>query len=166
MAGGGARTLLIDADIRTGAITAALAPDAGAGLLEAIAGARPVQSLIVADPASKLDLLPMVGHGGISAGDLLASKRLRVLLETLRGSYDAIVVDLPPALDALALVAGLDAVVMAVEWGKTPANVLMEALYTLRTAQGRLLGAVVTKVARPSGYFARKGSAPSPAMAA
>ncbi|HVV94034.1 MAG TPA: polysaccharide biosynthesis tyrosine autokinase [Hyphomicrobiales bacterium] len=166
MAGGGAKVLLIDADIRSAALTAALAPAASAGLLEAIAGARPVASLIVADPTSKLDVLPMVGHGGIAAGDLLASKRLRALFETLRGSYDAIVVDLPPAMDALGLVASLDAVVMAVEWGKTPANVLMEALHALRTAQARLLGAVVTKVARPSGYFARKRPTPAVTLAA
>jgi Mrp family chromosome partitioning ATPase len=87
-------------------------------------------------------------------------------METLRGSYDAIIVDLPPALDALGLVASLDGVMMVVEWGKTPANVLMEALHALRTAQARLLGAVVTKEARPSGYFARKRPAPAAALAA
>jgi succinoglycan biosynthesis transport protein ExoP len=166
MAGGGAKVLLIDADIRTARVTAALAPTANAGLLEAIAGARPVPSLVVPVAGSKLDLLPMVGHGGIAAGDLLASKRIRGLMETLRGSYDAIIVDLPPALDALGLVASLDGVMMVVEWGKTPANVLMEALHALRTAQARLLGAVVTKEARPSGYFARKRPAPAAALAA
>jgi succinoglycan biosynthesis transport protein ExoP len=167
MAGAGSRTLLIDADFRSAAVSAALAPRAAAGLLEAIAGSRPVQSLIVTDPGSKLDLLPIVGPGKIAtAGDLLASKRLRTLLETLRASYDMIIIDLPPAMDTLGVVAGLDAVLMVVEWGKTPANVMMEALYALRTVQARLLGAVITKVVRQPGYFDRKPAAPATALAA
>ena len=69
-------------------------------------------------------------------------------------------------MDTLGVVAGLDAVLMVVEWGKTPANVMMEALYALRTVQARLLGAVITKVVRQPGYFDRKPAAPATSLAA
>jgi len=150
LAGSGVKTLLIDADIRTAQASAALAPKAKAGLLEAIAGVRPVRNLITHDLG--LDVLPMVRTAETtSAGDLLASRSARTLLEDLRQSYEAIVVDMPPAMDALALAPAMNAVLMVAEWGKTPNNVMMETLHALRTVQAHLLGAVITKVGRRGG---------------
>jgi Mrp family chromosome partitioning ATPase len=72
-----------------------------------------------------------------------------LLLATLDQSYDLILVDLPPlnpVVDGLAISSLLDGVVLVVEWGKTPLEILADTVRSLQIAQACVLGIVITKV--------------------
>jgi Mrp family chromosome partitioning ATPase/capsular polysaccharide biosynthesis protein len=86
---------------------------------------------------------------------LLADNRLARLLESLRESYDLIVIDGPPVLEmteARLLASIVDRVLFAVRWGKARADVAYNALQSLKrdASSGLRIGsntwAVVTRV--------------------
>ena len=58
----GARTVLIDADLRNPDLTRGIAGNAEAGILEAIRGDRTVRDLLLWEPESGLFVLPAVDH--------------------------------------------------------------------------------------------------------
>ena len=72
----GNRTLLIDGDLRNPGLTRAVAPDAKAGLIEAVLEGKPFKSLLVKEQASSLSILPAVLHGRVPhTSDFLVSVR-------------------------------------------------------------------------------------------
>ncbi|MDJ1157096.1 GNVR domain-containing protein [Chelatococcus sp. SYSU_G07232] len=145
---GGVKVLLVDADVRNATLTRALAPQARGGLIEALRGVKP-HDLIVVDAASGLHFMPVVCADPIAhSADLLGSECMTLLLEELRGSYDSILVDLPPlvpTVDARAVSPLLDAIVLIAEWGRTPVGAVASAMQSLGSARARVLGAVINK---------------------
>ena len=78
----------------------------------------------------------------------LSPKRLDLLLKELTGRYDLVVLDLPPLLpvgETLDLSGCLDGVVLAVEWGKTRAEQVVEGATYLARAYARPLGFIINK---------------------
>jgi polysaccharide biosynthesis transport protein len=108
----------------------------------------------------------------------LTSPKMQVLLAALRDRYDVVIADLPPVnpvIDAAAIGALLDGVVLVAEWGKTPMDVLTGAAGVLFTAQANVLGVALNKVDKSLatvrwqkdwgyGYY-RKAAAPMPSPA-
>ena len=142
----GARTLLIDADYRTSSLSATLAPAARSGLTEAMRGTGIVPAV---DPESGLHFLPLGSRPGFAtSSDLLASNKLRVLLEVLRSDYDHIVLDLPAlasAADGRAAAGFTDGSILVAEWGKTRAEDVSEAVEYLGTGRGNVIGIVLNR---------------------
>ena len=62
----GARTLLIDADLRNPGLTRGIARQADAGILEAIRGDRPLRDLLLSEPDSGLFFFPRSSRSGCS----------------------------------------------------------------------------------------------------
>jgi Mrp family chromosome partitioning ATPase len=66
----------------------------------------------------------------------------------MRKTYDYVIVDLPPlapVVDARAISTLLDGVILVVEWGRTPADVVKHALNTAPNVHDALLGVVLNK---------------------
>lgn len=145
----GARTLVIDADLRNSSISRGPEPKATIGLVEALKGEAPLEDCIVPGKNYGPDFLPIAGRPIINSGDVLASKSMHELLRQLPNYYDMVIVDLPPltpAVDGLAMSSLLDGVIMVVEWGTTPVPQLMDSVHALRMAQANVLGAVLVAV--------------------
>ncbi len=146
----GSRTVMIDADIRNSTMTRTLAPQARQGLIEVITGQLALKDAIVPAKGLDMDVLPVFSLEPVpNSNDLLGSDRMRHLLDELRGTYDIIIVDLPPLkplVDALAVSSFLDAVVLVTQWGGTPIDMVADAANALRSANARVLGAIITKV--------------------
>lgn len=145
----GARTILIDGDLRNPSLTKWMAPDAPAGLLEVVSGMASLDSVIQKDPQTGLHFLPTVVHSPIAhSSEILASESVRMLIEKLAEQYDYVIVDLSPlapVIDVRSTGRFIQMYVLVVEWGKTNIDVLERALAGARNMRENLLGVVLNK---------------------
>src|SRR3984957_10070866 len=145
----GARTLLIDADLRNPSMTRTLGYQDAPGLLELVADKSALGDLVITDTKHKFDFLPASTRIKPSnSSDLLNSSPVKQMLKTARQEYDYVVIDLPPILpvvDVRAAAHLLDVFVLVVEWGCTSTDEVLKAAAASPILSARLLGAVLNK---------------------
>lgn len=148
LARGGLRTLLIDADLRREGPGFGLelgrtqTPSFDMYLKEPAMAIQPVT--VFSDAHNSFDVLPT--RAPVKYPSEMLSYGFATLIEHLGEAYDAIVVDLPPALtyaDALTAATACTGVVIAVGVGSNGALVA-ETVELLEAGDVRLLGAVLT----------------------
>ena len=148
MAMSGERVLLIDCDLRRNSLEGLVSQPSGAGLIEVLMGAAPVEQAVVADAVKGLDLL-CIYKATFTPRDLFGDARMAELLAKVRGTYDHVVLDCPPVLavsDARTLATLADATVMIARWGRTPRSAARAALDLLRRDGVKVLGVVLSMV--------------------
>jgi polysaccharide biosynthesis transport protein len=149
-ANSGAKTLLIDGDLRKPTLSRNMAPQAALGLLQVIQGTALLDAVLWSDPVTNLKFLPAgVSSRITNSADLLGSERTRTILSGISESFDYIIIDLPPlgaAVDARAISPQIDGFIVIVEWGSTRVDVLQEALTSMAVARDRIIGGVLNKV--------------------
>jgi polysaccharide biosynthesis transport protein len=145
----GAKTILVDADLRNPSLTKLMTPDAPAGLLEVVSRKAQLSEVICQDPSSGLHFLPTVIDTPIAhSSEILASERMREVIEELNKSYDYVVIDLSPlapVIDVRSTGHFVSTYVLIVEWGKTHIDVLERALASAKHFRENLLGVVLNK---------------------
>src|SRR3984885_9337425 len=145
----GARTLLIDADLRNPSMTRTLGYQDAPGLLNMVAEKSALGDLVITDTKHKFDFLPASTRIKPSnSSDLLNSSPVKQMLKTARQEYDYVVIDLPPILpvvDVRAAAHLLDVFVLVVEWGCTSTDEVLKAAAASPILSERLLGAVLNK---------------------
>ncbi len=97
MADAGKKILLIDADMRKGAINKSLGISRENGLSEIILNARSVQDATREIPSANIDFIP-TGTIPPNPSELLLHERFGQLLDGLTKQYDLIIIDSPPIL--------------------------------------------------------------------
>lgn len=165
------RVLLIDADMRQPTLSLNFDfPPENPGLANVIAGTARLEDCI--RTVGNLDMLPA---GSLSlepfdpfdaprlpsardplsaahrppAQDLLSSPRLGRMLQALKGRYQHIIIDSPPAemvSDALLLARHSDAVIYVVKAESTPVSQVQKSLAILQQSQGTVFGVVLNQV--------------------
>jgi succinoglycan biosynthesis transport protein ExoP len=149
VAKGGARTLLVDADLRGSMMTRALGYSGIPGLLNMVSDKSDFYDLVVTDSKFKFDLLPSSTQiKPTNSSDILNSPAMKDMLKTTKSDYDYILVDLPPVLPVVDVKAAahlFDAFVLVVEWGSTSADQILKAVNASPILSERLLGAVLNK---------------------
>ena len=89
----GARTLLVDCDLKNPSLSRVLSPKAPSGLLEVLRGQTTLEKAIWLDPATNLRFLPAATKARLAhSSEVLASAETRKLFDNLRRSYDYIIV--------------------------------------------------------------------------
>ncbi len=152
------KVLLIDADVARPSIPRELGISAEAGLMDwLIDGKLDVADLVLPTNVDKLSILP-AGRRHQSATELLASTSMSRLLEQISSRYpDRICIfDSPPLLvttEARVLASYMGQIVMVVEAGRTPRDIVMEALSTIESNE--IIGLVLNKAKKieTSGYY-------------
>jgi uncharacterized protein involved in exopolysaccharide biosynthesis/Mrp family chromosome partitioning ATPase len=147
----GARTLLIDADLRNpGRLSRTIAPHVAAGLLEAIRGERPLAECLLLEPESGLLFLPTVVEKRVThSSEIVSSIAMRNLVAEQTETFDYVVVDLPalgPIVDVRAAASMFDAFVCVIEWGRTPRILVQTLLSSDDTLYEKCVGVVYNKV--------------------
>jgi capsular exopolysaccharide synthesis family protein len=146
----GARTILIEGDLRNPEMTRSLCPRAQYGLLDVALGRASLRQAIFTDPNVPLSVLPSPSSDQAQvSGEFVFSDAIGVILNVLRQHFDMIVIDAPPLIplvDSAALGEYVDGIVMTVGWDRTVENVVVRALGQLGSLQDRLLGTVLTRV--------------------
>ncbi len=155
-AANGLRTMLIDCDLRRQGISRLLDIQGGQkGLIEVLNGSAPLKlDQLAGDHV--FCVLPL-SPSDDEPEHLLTGQPFMDLLEQLRGSFDRIVLDLPPVLPIAAtriLASRADAVVVAAKWRKTTSFALRTALRRLPTDQVNVVGVALSQVdLRRRAYF-------------
>lgn len=149
LASNGARTLLIDADLRNPGLSRSLPLLPDKGLLEALVGEQRWQNACLIDRKTRLSILPTVGRRRLShTSELISGQGMASLIEEARASFDYIIVDLPPlgpVIDAKAFAPLADGFVLVAEWGATPRVLVRSLLQTERQIAAKTLGVVLNK---------------------
>lgn len=91
------RVLLVDADLRKGAIKDAIGLDKVSGLSDYLSGKCEFEDIIHTYKENKLSIVPR-GKNLPNTADLLASERLETFFAKAREHFDLVVVDSPPIL--------------------------------------------------------------------
>jgi succinoglycan biosynthesis transport protein ExoP len=149
LAANGARTLLIDGDLRNPGLSRGLSLAPEKSLVDAIVGEQRWQSTVLIDRTTKLAIIPASVRGRLShTSELISSPGMRDLIAEARESYDYIVVDLPPlgpVVDAKAFAPLADGFVLVSEWGATPRALVRATLQAEPQIAARTLGIILNK---------------------
>jgi polysaccharide biosynthesis transport protein len=149
MAKSGARTLLIDADLRNPTLTRSLGYSNAPGLLNLVADKSDFEDLVITDSKYKFDFLPSSTRiKPTNSSDVLNSPAMKEMLRAAKSRYDYVLVDLPPILPVVDVKAAahlFEAFVLVVEWGSTSTDEIVKAVNASPILSERLLGAVLNK---------------------
>lgn len=148
LAQAGQTVCLIDADLRRPMVSEYLGLDRNAGLTTALVGQADVMDLL--QPWG-VDPLYVLTSGQIppNPSELLGSKQMRLILERLEESFDAIIIDAPPLLpvtDAAVLAQHVGGVVLVVGVQKLKRHDLEKTLGTLDLVKAQVLGVVLNRL--------------------
>ena len=142
----GHRVLLIDADLRLPQVHTALGAPAAPGLSDYLRGKADEFSILQHGPLENLFFIP----GGSTVSDpaeLVASPKLKLLLDRMSPCFDWVILDSPPVVpvaDASILAGLCDGVVLVVEAASTPVEMAQKARHEFRDRQ--ILGVVLNRV--------------------
>lgn len=144
----GARTLIIDADLRRPMQHKIFNSPQEPGLTNILTG-RLNWSEVLFKP--DLDALSLIPSGPIppNPSELLGARRMDELLAALKESFDIIIIDTPPVVgltDAMVLGQKADGIFILIEVDKTPIKLAMQARDSLKMVKANIAGSILNKV--------------------
>lgn len=151
----GARTLMIDLDLRRPSLGKQFRISRRTGMSTFLSGNSDLSSQIRETPVPNLY---MVGAGpkAPNPAELIGSQRMTTGLKLLREHFTYIVIDSPPLLeitDALVAARQVDGVLIVAQGGRTPHEAVRKAGERLRFVGAKVLGVVLNNVnVRQLGY--------------
>lgn len=143
----GRPVLIVDCDLRKPRLHQVFKISNRAGLVNQLTGTADLDTVILPTEVPNLWVLPS-GPMPPNPSELLASERLRDLLRTLRGRFDYVIVDTPPALavtDATLVGTLADGVVLTLRSHKVTREEVRLVRDRLRHADIKVLGAVLNR---------------------
>nr|WP_159588127.1 Wzz/FepE/Etk N-terminal domain-containing protein [Chelativorans xinjiangense] len=147
-AASGAKTLLIDGDLRHRGLSRSLSGTPGGGLAEAVMGEKHWPSYVRIDRSMHLAILPANGKHFAHTSELLSGPGMQRLIEEARRMFTYIVIDLPPlgpVIDAKAFEPMADGFIVVAEWGATPRALLRSTLLSERRIASKTIGVILNK---------------------
>lgn len=151
----GARTLLIDGDIRRGELGKTFGVRATPGLVEYLDGTALIAEVLY-PTRSHPNLTLMPGGARRRRGpELLATSRLSQLVAQMAAEYDVVIIDSPPlgaGFDAYALSAAAGNMALVLRAGVTDRKMAEAKLAILDTLPVRVLGAVLNSMELSGSY--------------
>ena len=145
----GARALLIDGDLRRGGLHHTFGLGRGPGLadlLQARASVPEVVNSCSTDQFGSEVHVIVAGESPSAPPELLGSHAMTRLLEEVRRSYDAVIIDTPPLnlfTDAAVLASSVDAVLVVARVGSTDQAALLDAVQQLHELHVPVRGVIL-----------------------
>lgn len=157
----GKKVLMIDADMRKPTVHYTFRLDNLQGLSTILVGETTLEDATSSTDVDNLDIIPC-GPIPPNPSELLASKRMKRLLDEAYNLYDIVIFDTPPVLavtDAQILANITDGSLLVIRSGLAEYNAVEKAKETLETAGGKLLGTVLNdRDKKASNYYYYYGS--------
>jgi capsular exopolysaccharide synthesis family protein len=147
MAVGGARVLLVDADMRKAKLHRHFGLASSPGLAEILIGEIPPADAINGTSIPNLSFLA-AGCACSEPGELVLRPDLNDFLSEVHSHFDYVILDSPPVLaadDASTLATGVDGVLYIVRGTFTSARMVREGLDALRQRRARVLGLIFNR---------------------
>ncbi len=152
----GSRICLVDSDLRRPALHRTFGVDNKRGLTTALLEGLAFATIAQPTRIPNLWLLPS-GPLPPNPAELVASKRMRELLEGAAADYDMVICDSPPVIavsDGVNLSAQCDGVIMTVRVGMVAHEVVRRAIEQIEAVKGRILGVLLNSVnLNRDGYY-------------
>jgi capsular exopolysaccharide synthesis family protein len=148
LAQNGLRVLLFDLDLRHPTVLREIPLLEGAGFEQFAASERPRDEMVQHDHESGVDVITFK-RSRLNPLRLLGSRRMALLIDLLRSSYDYVILDGPPVLgvsDGKVLTEMADAVLFVVRWADTTLDAVEDALKELEAARATIGGAAIVQV--------------------
>jgi len=142
------KILLIDADMRKGKTAKYLGINLSPGLSDILKGDIEAEQTFVSPGIDNLTVIPS-GKVPRNPSELLGSKKMKVLLESLRSRFDYIFIDTPPVVpvtDSCILGAMVDGVILVIQAGRAQRDVIKHAEHRLNQAHAKSIGYIMTNV--------------------
>jgi capsular exopolysaccharide synthesis family protein len=152
------KTVLVDSDLRKPTLHKIFNLPNTAGLSSVLAEQAPLSKAL---HVTELPALSVVTAGPIppNPAEMLASQRMRDLVETLKSQFDMVLFDSPPVIsvsDAMVLSSLVDSVVLVVRAGAFPSYVSQNAKAQLESVKAKFLGVILNSVdLKRDGYYYR-----------
>ncbi|KXV16883.1 hypothetical protein CR51_00080 [Caballeronia megalochromosomata] len=144
---GGKRVLIVDTDLRNGALHASFHVRHAPGFSDAVSGCN-VEEAIVPDVMPGVDLMP-IGTQGLHPDEMLLSDGVRSTLAKLSRLYDLVIVDTPPVLvvtDAVLIGRHAGMTLLVVRHGCQPISETVDSIKRLRGGGIMPSGIILTDV--------------------
>ena len=144
----GARVLLIDADLSTPRVADMFLIDGAAGVTTVLVDAVPFQTVVQSWAGSTLDILPS-GEIPPNPAELLASVRMKELIQEAVNEYDLVVVDtssVTSAADAATIARQVDSILIVVDTTRARRAQLAATLEALERADAHISGVILNRV--------------------
>jgi capsular exopolysaccharide synthesis family protein len=141
------RICVVDANLRHPQLHRLFGLDDGPGLSDVLTGRVPLDEALIFNEDHLISILP-AGPLAAHPAELLGSSSMRRLLETLRSSFDRVVIDAPPTLplaDVGIVTPLVDSVLLVVRAGMTSRPAIHDAVASIDDA--KLLGIVLNETA-------------------
>jgi capsular exopolysaccharide synthesis family protein len=153
LARSGARVCLLEGDLRRPCFAGYLGVESAAGLTSVLIGAADLDDVLqpwgegrVGD--GRIEVLPS-GQVPPNPSELLGSRGMADIIDTLSARFDMVLIDAPPLLpvtDAAVLAARVDGTLLVVRIGRTRREQLRRAVEALRVVDARMIGTVLNMV--------------------
>ena len=152
----GNRVVILDTDRRRRSLTLELGLGEAGGFIAALDGRSRLDQLLVKDAETSLFILPIEADDSLSR-DLFATSSFARLIDSLRGRFDAIILDTPPLLpvaESRIIASKCDFAILMIAWQATSINSAAAAIALLDSLHVQLAGAAFSKVdlRRQTGY--------------
>ena len=147
-ASSGHRTLLIDGDVRRGALHSTFDVQVTPGLVEYLCHGVSAESVVKSTSSENLFILPR-GTRANRAPELLVSPQMSALIDLARKKFDVVIIDSPPfvaGVDAYALSAVTGNILVVLRQGMSDRKLAAAKLAILDRLPVRILGAVLNGV--------------------
>ena len=152
----GARVCLIDSDLRRPTLHQLFKLGNTRGLTTALVEGEPFVDVARPSQIPNLSILPS-GPLPPNPAELVGSHRMAEALQVATEAFDLVLCDSPPVMavgDATALAALCDGVVLVIQVGRTPHDLLRRVVGQLEAVKGRILGVLLNRAdPRRDGYY-------------
>ena len=149
VAASGASVLLVDADVRSAGLSRMMGQTMGQGLREVLVGRVAWRATLRTEATTGMQVLPSsFAPDDPLALEMITDPGFAGVIAEARGQYALTIIDLPPldtAPDADAVLVGLDAVVIALEWGRTDKALFRSILSAHPVLYEKFIGTVLNK---------------------
>lgn len=153
----GRRVLLVEADLRRPALHKLFGLESTTGIVTFLTGQSGWRDVVHPSGLGGLDVM-FCGPVPPNPAELLASNRMRELLEEATRAYDIVLLDSPPMLnvaDGRVLAAMVEAVILIVKGGDTPRDLVQQAHACVAGVGSHVIGVVLNNldVRSDQGYY-------------
>jgi capsular exopolysaccharide synthesis family protein len=156
MAQVGAKTLIVDGDLRRPMVSGVFGIPQEPGLTELLMRGGDLQKAMVPSEVENLYILP-AGTIPPNPSELLGSHKMKSLIQEMKKCCDLVIIDCPPVItvtDAAVLAAEADFVLLVIQSGKTDREAAKRAKSLLANVKATIAGAVLNNISSDmlSGY--------------
>ena len=155
MAEAGSKVVIIDCDMRRPRVQKIFKTERETGVSTTLVGSTKLNDVIIHTDIKNLDIIPS-GQIPPNPSEILGSKKMEMILDTLKKNYDRIIIDSSPigaVTDSTIISKFVDGVILIIKASDTPRQIVQNGVTQLKNINAHILGAVLNNVEVGNGDY-------------